>query len=241
MNHIVKSFDRDLDEVLAEVTAMGKLVREQLVKAADALQKLDADEARSVMVRDAEVNGCEVAVDAKIESVFARRQPAARDLRMLIGMSRVSVDFERMGDEIRNMAGSVLELKGLDASLLENRSAIIMAVDTVAHMIDDSILALSRLDTDLAREIIDRDHLVDDVYKTALRSLIVHMMQDPSSIEGAIALTWIGRSLERVGDHVKNVCEAVVYIKDGADVRHEFYTQKAPVGQNEPAEDGVQH
>ena len=221
MNHIVKSYDRDLEEVLGEVTAMGRLVREQLVKAADALEKLDADEARSVMTRDAEVNGYEVSVDAKIESVFARRQPAARDLRTLIGMSRVSVDFERMGDEIRNMAGSVLELKGLDDSLLENRSAIIMAVNTVAHMIDDSILALSRLDTNLAREVIARDRLVDD---------------DPSSTEGAIALTWIGRSLERTGDHVKNVCEAVIYIEEGADVRHEFYTGKMESCRNGSAE-----
>lgn len=236
MNHIVKSYDRDLEEVLGEVTAMGRLVREQLVKAADALEKLDADEARSVMTRDAEVNGYEVSVDAKIESVFARRQLAARDLRTLIGMSRVSVDFERMGDEIRNMAGSVLELKGLDDSLLENRSAIIMAVNTVAHMIDDSILALSRLDTNLAREVIARDRLVDDVYRTTLRSLIVHMMQDPSSTEGAIALTWIGRSLERTGDHVKNVCEAVIYIEEGADVRHEFYTGKMESCRNGSAE-----
>lgn len=207
MNHIVKSYDRDLEEVLGEVTAMGRLVREQLVKAADALEKLDADEARSVMTRDAEVNGYEV-----------------------------SVDFERMGDEIRNMAGSVLELKGLDDSLLENRSAIIMAVNTVAHMIDDSILALSRLDTNLAREVIARDRLVDDVYRTTLRSLIVHMMQDPSSTEGAIALTWIGRSLERTGDHVKNVCEAVIYIEEGADVRHEFYTGKMESCRNGSAE-----
>lgn len=214
MNHIVKSYDRDLEEVLGEVTAMGRLVREQLVKAADALEKLDADEARSVMTRDVEVNGYEVSVDAKIESVFARRQPAARDLRTLIGMSRVSVDFERMGDEIRNMAGSVLELKGLD----------------------DSILALSRLDTNLAREVIARDRLVDDVYRTTLRSLIVHMMQDPSSTEGAIALTWIGRSLERTGDHVKNVCEAVIYIEEGADVRHEFYTGKMESCRNGSAE-----
>ena len=151
-------------------------------------------------------------------------------------MSRVSVDFERMGDEIRNMAGSVLELKGLDDSLLENRSAIIMAVNTVAHMIDDSILALSRLDTNLAREVIARDRLVDDVYRTTLRSLIVHMMQDPSSTEGAIALTWIGRSLERPGDHVKNVCEAVIYIEEGADVRHEFYTGKMESCRNGSAE-----
>ena len=151
-------------------------------------------------------------------------------------MSRVSVDFERMGDEIRNMAGSVLELKGLDDSLLENRSAIIMAVNTVAHMIDDSILALSRLDTNLAREVIARYRLVDDVYRTTLRSLIVHMMQDPSSTEGAIALTWIGRSLERTGDHVKNVCEAVIYIEEGADVRHEFYTGKMESCRNGSAE-----
>lgn len=236
MNHIVKSYDRDLEEVLGEVTAMGRLVREQLVKAADALEKLDADEARSVMTRDAEVNGYEVSVDAKIESVFARRQPAARDLRTLIGMSRVSVDFERMGDEIRNMAGSVLELKGLDDSLLENRSAIIMAVNTVAHMIDDSILALSRLDTNLAREVIARDQ--------ARRRRLPHDAQEPDRAhdagsvlhEGAIALTWIGRSLERTGDHVKNVCEAVIYIEEGADVRHEFYTGKMESCRNGSAE-----
>lgn len=222
--HIVKSYDRDLAVVLSEVTAMGRLVRTQLMDASVALAKLDCEMAKRIMKRDAEVNGYEVTVDALIESVFARRQPAAGDLRSLIGMERISVDFERMGDEIRIMAGSIERLNGLDAALLETRASLIMAVETVARMIDDVIVAVSRRDSALAREVIARDQAVDEVYRTALRSLILHMMQDPSTVEGALALTWIGRSLERTGDHVKNIGEAVVYIVEGADVRHEFYT-----------------
>ncbi len=269
--HIVKSYDRDLAVVLSEVTAMGRLVRTQLMDASVALAKLDCEMAKRIMKRDAEVNGYEVTVDALIESVFARRQPAAGDLRSLIGMERISVDFERMGDEIRIMAGSIERLNGLDVALLETRASLIMALETVARMIDDVIVAVSRRDSTLAREVIARDQAVDEVYRTALRSLILHMMQDPSTVEGALALTWIGRSplareviardqavdevyrtalrslilhmmqdpstvegalaltwigrsLERTGDHVKNIGEAVVYIVEGADVRHEFYT-----------------
>ena len=224
MVHLVSSFDRELREVLQDTIDMGMLVRRQLADTAKALQSIDSEEAERIMTRDAEVNGFEVSIDAKIEAIFACRQPAAGDLRFLIGLSRISVDLERMGDEVRNMARSAGELKGLDASVLANRSTVTMGLATVGLMIEDVLDSLKRLDTKEARDVILRDGMIDDVYRTTLRSLITHMMEDPSSVSGALGMMWITRSLERVGDHVKNVAEAVIYIAEGADVRHDVYT-----------------
>lgn len=224
MVHIVSSFDRELREVLQDTIDMGMLVRRQLADTAKALQSIDSEEAERIMTRDAEVNGFEVSIDAKIEAIFACRQPAAGDLRFLIGLSRISVDLERMGDEVRNMARSAGELKGLDASVLANRSTVTMGLATVGLMIEDVLDSLKRLDTKEARDVILRDGMIDDVYRTTLRSLVTHMMEDPSSVSGALGMMWITRSLERVGDHVKNVAEAVIYIAEGADVRHDVYT-----------------
>lgn len=224
MVHIVSSFDRELREVLQDTIDMGMLVRQQLADTAKALQSIDSEEAERIMTRDAEVNGFEVSIDAKIEAIFACRQPAAGDLRFLIGLSRISVDLERMGDEVRNMARSAGELKGLDASVLANRSTVTMGLATVGLMIEDVLDSLKRLDTKEARDVILRDGMIDDVYRTTLRSLITHMMEDPGSVSGALGMMWITRSLERVGDHVKNVAEAVIYIAEGADVRHDVYT-----------------
>ena len=224
MVHIVSSFDRELREVLQDTIDMGMLVRRQLADTAKALQSIDSEEAERIMTRDAEVNGFEVSIDAKIEAIFACRQPAAGDLRFLIGLSRISVDLERMGDEVRNMARSAGELKGLDASVLANRSTVTMGLATVGLMIEDVLDSLKRLDTKEARDVILRDGMIDDVYRTTLRSLVTHMMEDPASVSGALGMMWITRSLERVGDHVKNVAEAVIYIAEGADVRHDVYT-----------------
>ena len=163
MVHIVSSFDRELREVLQETIDMGMLVRQQLADTAKALQSIDSEEAERIMTRDAEVNGFEVSIDAKIEAIFACRQPAAGDLRFLIGLSRISVDLERMGDEVRNMARSAGELKGLDASVLANRSTVTMGLATVGLMIEDVLDSLKRLDTKEARDVILRDSMIDDV------------------------------------------------------------------------------
>lgn len=224
MEHIVKSFDRDLETVLAELTAMAKVIRTQLIDVAGALQTLDIETATRIMKRDAEVNGYEVMVDALIESVFARRQPAACDLRTLIGMGRMSVDYERMGDEIRNIAASIERLHALDPELVVHRESLLKVVPVIVDMMNEAIISLKRGDCARARKIIECDRTVDEVYKSTCHGLIVHMMKDPKTIEEAQALMWTGRSLERVGDHVKNLAEAVIYIIEGADVRHEFYT-----------------
>ena len=156
--------------------------------------------------------------------MFARRQPAACDLRMLIGMGRMSVDYERMGDEIRNIAASIEKLHALDLVLLANRAMLLKMVPTIVDMMNDTLVSLTRRDTSIARQVIEDDKTVDEVYKSTCHALMLHMMQDPKTIEDAQALMWMGRALERVGDHVKNLAEAVIYIIEGADVRHEFYT-----------------
>lgn len=231
--HIVASFDRDLEEVLSQTTAMGRLVLEQMRGAADSLMNLDRGAAEAIMTRDAEVNGYEVKIDAHIEGIFARRQPTARDLRYLIGMSRVSVDLERMGDEIRNIARCVRDLPGLDAAVSADRLTLQAAFDALGLMIEDVLGALRMSDAALARRVIEADRQVDEVYRRTVQSLIIHMSENSGSAAGAVALTWVAKSIERVGDHTKNVAESVIYISEGADVRHEFYTD--PVSASDKA------
>lgn len=221
--HIVKSFDRDLDELVGLVKTMGETVSNQLEKAGRALITLDVALAEEVREGDAVVNGQHVNVDAHVEDQIAMRQPQAVDLRRLLGCSRISVDLERMGDEVRNMARSIVRLHdSATEGVLANRSALVMAVATLRNMIDDVMKAFLTDDTELARAVIRRDRMVDDVFRTTLRSLVTHMVEDPGATSGAIELIWIAKALERVGDHTKNVAETVVFIREGADVRHDL-------------------
>lgn len=221
--HILKSFDRDLDEVTKLVYTMGTTVSSQLEKAGKALIKLDVALAEEVRDGDAIVNGQHVEVDAQVENQIAIRQPQAVDLRRLLGCSRISIDLERMGDETRNIARSILRLAEQPAeSVLANRSALVMAVATLRHMIDDVMQAFLADDTDTAREVMLRDRMVDDVFRTTLRSLVTHMVEDPGATTSAMELIWIAKALERVGDHTKNVAETVIFIREGADVRHDL-------------------
>lgn len=221
--HILKSFDRDLDSVTGLVVEMGKTVSEQLEKAGRALITLDTMLAEAVRDGDAVVNGEHVKLDAEVEHQIAIRQPQAVDLRRLLGCSRVGLDLERMGDEVRNIARSILRLADHPAEgVLQNRSALVMAVVTLRNMMDDVLDAFLSDDTEKARSVMQRDRMVDDVFRTTLRSLVTHMVEDPGATSSAMELIWIAKALERVGDHTKNIAETVVFIREGADVRHDF-------------------
>lgn len=219
--HILTSFDKELSGVQEDVMLMGKHVLRQLARVTHALTDIDRSEAKAIRMEDVEINTQEVQIASKVEHILARFQPSAVDLRLLLAVDRVSVDLERMGDEIRNIAQAVEELKGLDEAVLGNRSAIAMALGTVGSMIGDVLDALIERDTVAARVVIQRDELIDNVFKTTVRSLITHMVENPRSLTGALGLNQIARSLERVGDHTTNIAEAVIYIVEGADVRHE--------------------
>ncbi len=219
--HILQSFDKELSSVQEDLVLMGKHILRQLERFTHVLTDIDRAEARKIRLEDAEINGEEVRIASRVEQILARFQPSAVDLRLLLALDRMSVDLERMGDEIRNMAQAVEYLKSLDEAVLANRSTIAMALVTVGSMIGDVLDALIERDTATARVVIQRDEQIDNVFKTTVRSLITHMLENPRSLTGALGLNQIARSLERVGDHTTNIAEAVIYIVEGADIRHE--------------------
>ena len=223
--HSVSSFDRELSELVGRISAMGNLVLEQLKDVHAALSAFNAAAAEAVASRDAEVNGWEVLIDQTIEEICARRQPAAADLRLLLGVSRAASDLERMGDEIRNIARAVIRV-GEPGEFAKSAAVTLSASFSTADlMIADALEALRTRDARLARKVIARDELIDGVFRTVLET-VTEQLRQGADARGGIAVGWIAKTLERIGDHAKNVAEAVVYICEGADIRHEFYTDK---------------
>lgn len=223
--HSVSSYDRELSELVGRVSSMGELILEQLRNVHSALSAFDAEAAAAVAARDAEVNGWEVLIDRTIEEICARRQPAAADLRLLLGISRAASDLERMGDEIRNIARTVARV-GKPGKFAQSATVTLSAsFSTAGIMIADALEALRARDARLAREVIARDELIDGVFRTVMEQ-VTDQIRQGADARGSIALGWIAKTLERIGDHAKNVAEAVVYICEGADIRHEFYTDK---------------
>lgn len=218
--HILTSFDKELSAVQCDAVQMGKHILQQLSRVKHALNDLDRSQTDAICREDDEINVEEVRIASKVEHILARFQPSAIDLRLLLALDRISIDMERMGDEIRNMAKAIETLPEADDPVLANRSTIIIALNTVESMISAALDALINRDSSAARAVIQRDDLIDNVFKTTVRSLITHMLENPRSLTAAFALNQIVRSLERVGDHTTNIAEAVIYIVEGADVRH---------------------
>lgn len=154
-----------------------------------------------------------------------RRQPIASDLRLVLAVSKIVRDLERMGDELEKVGSLSLEcfMSGSDVGVTE----IQQIAEQVAKMLSESLNAFARLDLDLAREIFQREREVDKVYQSALRALATFMIEDPRNIGRILNIVWIARSLERVGDHATNIAEYVIYLVQGVDVRHPAVNQNS--------------
>lgn len=226
--HIVAKFDGELEELLVHTLSMGQLVRAQLALAGAALQAFDDGRAEEVVRKDSEVNGWEVRIDREIESIFARRQPAAGDLRLMLGVSRVSVDLERMGDEARNIARTIGYFDPADPTRKTMAAALAPAFSTADLMIREALRSLKDRDAVAARQVIGLDRGIDDVFHALIAGLIETHGVKREALHSEIIAAWIAKSIERVGDHVKNIAETVIYICEGADIHHEFYTEPGP-------------
>ena len=224
--HISKSFDQDLDEAIRLFLYMGDSAANQVAKAIHALIDKDETLAQEVIDMDFDINRMEVELDEHILLLVAKRQPAASDLRLVIAISKVVNDLERIGDEADKIASQALGLSEQGQSprgMVEIR----MIGDHVGRMVRDALDAFARLDSKKALEVAQEDKLVDAEYSTAMRSLVTHMMEDPRSISPMLNVMWSLRSLERVGDHARNIAEHVIYLVKGADVRHVGLTEMA--------------
>ncbi len=220
--HISARFNDELEDVRHRILAMGGLVEQQISDVMQALLDNDLALAEKVVARDHQVNAMEVSIDEDCIQIIALRQPAAVDLRLIITVLKVITDLERMGDEAEGMGNLVIQLATEKNSpkLLQGLSHL---GKLVRQMVHDSLDAMARLDAEAALEIAKRDEEVDTEFKALTRQLVTYMMEDPRTISTALHAMWSARALERIGDHACNICEYVIYLVKGKDVRHTHF------------------
>lgn len=218
--HLSSQFDAELNSISTNVLEMGGLVESQLHQAIYALIHLSKETAEQVLENENRLNQMEVDLDHEIISTIGRRQPTARDLRFLMAISRTTQNLERAGDEIARIARMVKSIieEGADRSL--PISELRLATDLAANMLRKTLDAFARLDTTMALAIMKEDNAIDVEYDGFLRKLITYMMEDPRTITPSLDLLFLAKSIERVGDHAKNIAEQIIFIVKGEDVRH---------------------
>lgn len=217
--HISQQFNNDLSELRSHLLQMGGLVERQLTDAVEALISSDSQLAETVRIREKEVDMMELNIDEECTQIIARRQPAASDLRLVIAIIKMVADIERIGDEAKKIAKMAIKLT--EEGKAPRGYVEVRHISThVLQMVNGALDAFARFDAEMALSIIREDKAVDTEYKSALRSLMTYMMEDPRSISQVYNVIWVLRALERVGDHASNVSEHVVYMVKGKDIRH---------------------
>ena len=218
-HHISRRFNEDLEKVRNQVLSMGGFVEEQLSRAVSALVEGDSELGQSVAHDDYKVNRMEVSIDEECSRILATRAPAAGDLRLIVAIIKAITDLERMGDECEKIGYIASRLAAQERPVDKYREVKHLG-RVVQTMVHDALDAFARMDPKAALEVARKDRLVDEEYEAIQRQSITFMMEDPRSIRRAIDVMWVVRSLERIGDHAKNICEYVIYMVHGKDVRH---------------------
>ncbi len=222
--HIAHQFDDDLESLRSRVLNMGGLVEKQVENALLALTRSDSSLADEVATSDYKINSLEVSIDEECTQLIALRQPAASDLRLVMAIIKTITDLERIGDEAEKIGRHAVKL-----ATVERTPTYFLEIKhmggRVREMLHDSLDTFARMDTEKAIMIARSDREINDEYDSLVRQLITHMMEDPRSIKRALRVMWCARSLERIGDHAKNICEYVIYTVAGTDVRHTSFGQ----------------
>ena len=218
-DHISRRYNKDIEDLRSKVLAMGGLVESQLSQAIAAIVSGDSELGLQVAHDDYKVNNLEVDIDEECSRILATRAPAAGDLRLIVAIIKTITDLERVGDEAEKIGFLASKLAGMDRPPDSYRELKNLG-GHVSHMLRDAMNAFARLDVAEALEVVKEDELVDEEYDAITRQCITFMMEDPRSIKRVMNVTWAARSLERIGDHAKNICEYVIYMVEGRDIRH---------------------
>ena len=206
--HISSEFNEELESLKRSTLEMGGLVEEQLRSALQFYSTQDSSILSQTGEIEQKINAAEIDLDEQVEALIVRRQPIASDLRLVLAVSKIVRDLERIGDELEKVGSQRI-------------------AEQVAKMLNESLNALARRDLNLARDIFQREREVDKIYQSALRALATFMIEDPRNIGRVLNIVWIARSLERVGDHATNIAEYVIYLVQGVDVRHPGINQNS--------------
>ncbi|MBU2873223.1 phosphate signaling complex protein PhoU [Marinobacter salexigens] len=218
-DHISNSFNDELLALKTRFLKMGGLVETQIESALKALVDSDGYLAEEIRANDRMVDRMEMDIDEEAMLIIARRQPTARDLRLVISVIRMVADLERVGDEAKKIAKFAIKLTE-EGQTPQGYGEIRHIGAHVMAMLHDSLDAFARLDSEQALRVMKEDKRVDEEYQAAARTLLTFMMEDARNISRCMSVMWVLRSLERVGDHACNIAENVIFMVKGEDVRH---------------------
>jgi len=220
--HLSTQFDADLEVISNNLMRLGGLVESQVSQAIYALSESSAEVAEDVLEIENEVNALEIEIDHEIASFIARRQPTAGDLRLLVAMSKTTANLERAGDEAAKIARKVTSILNGVAPLAFPFSELRVCGELATELLRKTLDAFVRLEVSTAVGILQNDGVFDEEFDGFMRKLVTYMMEDPRTISASLDLIFIAKSVERIGDHSRNIAEFIIYIVEGRDVRHTF-------------------
>ncbi|MDF1715195.1 MAG: phosphate signaling complex protein PhoU [Antarcticimicrobium sp.] len=212
--HIATAFDRDLEAIQARIMKMGGLVEAAIMDSAASLEARDEELAEKVTVGDAAIDALEDLINEETARLIALRAPTAVDLRVVLTVMKISGNLERIGDYAKNIAkrtGVLAQMPPVPGATASLRR---MARE-VERMLKDTLDAYIQRDADLARDVVERDLEVDQMYNALFREFLTFMMEDPRSITACMHLHFIAKNIERMGDHATGIAEQVVYLVTG--------------------------
>lgn len=225
-DHISKRYNKDLENLRSSVLTMGGMVEQQLSKAIEAIVSGDSELGLKVANDDYKVNKLEVNIDEECSRILATRAPAAGDLRLIVAIIKTITDLERIGDEAEKIGFLASQLAVMDRPSDSYRELKNLG-NHVLQMVRDAMNAFARLDVQASYAVVREDEEVDREYESISRQGITFMMEDAHNIKRVMNVTWVARALERIGDHAKNICEYVIYMVEGRDVRHTDIVESA--------------
>lgn len=218
--HLSSQFDADLKSVCAQMLEMGHLVETQVTDAMHALNHSDTQAAQRVIVHERRVNAMEIEIDQECSNIIVRRQPAARDLRLLMAISKIITDLERAGDEAEKIAVCAQRLMQADTPHAIHYSELKRAGEMAVSILRRALEGFMHLDTTAAAQIVRDDLIIDEEFRVFVRKLITDMMKNVHIISTGLDYLSAAKAIERIGDHATNLAEFTIYIAKGTDVRH---------------------
>jgi phosphate transport system protein len=219
-DHIYKQFDAEMEEIRSGVMAMGGLVETQLARAIEALKHTEVDLIDTDAADERSINQMQVDIDQRCSQIIAKRQPTAIDLRMVLTVVKIVNELERAGDEVKKIVYKAQQMQRPERLSSVRFHEITRAAELAEGNLQLALDAFARLDVAAAAQVISNDEAIDFAFLSILRQLISYMMEDPRTITPALEIVFIAKSIERVGDHAKNIAENVVHVVKGKDVRH---------------------
>lgn len=218
--HLSSQFESDLNALNAHLLEMGGLVEEQVANAMKAFATMDAELASQVLITEKQVNDFEINIDRECAEILARRQPTAKDLRLVLAIAKAISNLERVGDEADHIASRIKKIVEVNAPYQINVAEIRIAGQLALGLLRRSLDAFARMDSKAAAKIVADDIEIDNEFRGFVRKLNSYMSEDPRIISIALEILFIAKAVERIGDHAKNISEFVIYVDKGMDVRH---------------------